>query len=91
MRVDLSFFAANFYSFCSDQFTIGQFKQLISQKLGTPADRLILKKWYNTYKDHITLSDCKCVNYKWLVYFVCVFVRNLDEIASGSNMELYYK
>lgn len=37
--------------------TVGDLKKLIAAQTGTKADRIVLKKWYNTFKDHITLED----------------------------------
>lgn len=42
---------------CSKKDTIGQLKKLIAAQSGTKADKIILKKWYTIYKDHITLED----------------------------------
>lgn len=42
---------------CSKKDTIGQLKKLISAQTGTKAEKIVLKKWYNIYKDHITLED----------------------------------
>ena len=38
--------------------TIGDLKKLIAAQTGTAADKIVLKKWYNVFKDHITLGDC---------------------------------
>jgi ubiquitin-like protein 5 len=42
---------------CCKEDTIGELKRLIAAQTGTKADRIVLKKWYNIYKDHITLAD----------------------------------
>lgn len=42
---------------CDDQDTVGDLKKLIAAQTGTRAERIVLKKWYTIYKDHITLSD----------------------------------
>jgi ubiquitin-like protein 5 len=42
---------------CNEDDTIGVLKLLIAAQTGTQADKIVLKKWYNIYKDHITLSD----------------------------------
>ena len=42
---------------CNEDDTIGQLKKLIAAQTGTRADKIVLKKWYNIYKDHITLRD----------------------------------
>lgn len=49
-----------FCVFCnSPTDTIGDLKKLISAQTGTRPEKIVLKKWYNIYKDHITLDDCK--------------------------------
>jgi len=42
---------------CSPDDTVGDLKKLIAAQTGTDASKITLKKWYNTYKDHITLAD----------------------------------
>ena len=42
---------------CSPEDTIGDFKKLIAAQTGTRPEKIVLKKWYNTFKDHITLAD----------------------------------
>ncbi|CAK5087039.1 V-type proton ATPase subunit G [Meloidogyne graminicola] len=42
---------------CNPTDTIGDLKKLVAAQTGTRADKLVLKKWYTTYKDHITLQD----------------------------------
>ena len=42
---------------CSPTDTIGDLKKLVAAQTGTRADKLVLKKWYATCKDHITLQD----------------------------------
>jgi len=37
--------------------TIGDLKKLAAAQLGTRADKIRLQKWYNVYKDHVTLDD----------------------------------
>lgn len=37
--------------------TVGDLKKLISAQTGTKWDRIVLKKWYTIFKDHITLED----------------------------------
>jgi ubiquitin-like protein 5 len=32
-------------------------KLLIAAQIGTSAEKIVLKKWYNIYKDQITLED----------------------------------
>ncbi|VDK34338.1 unnamed protein product [Dibothriocephalus latus] len=42
---------------CNPSDTIGDLKKLIAAQSGTSWDRIILKKWYITFKDHVTLGD----------------------------------
>lgn len=42
---------------CNEDDTIGDIKKVIAVKTGTNADRIMLKKWYTIFKDHITLED----------------------------------
>ncbi|GAA5932640.1 hypothetical protein JCM3775_005984, partial [Rhodotorula graminis] len=37
--------------------TVGDLKKLIAAQTGTKAEKIVLKKWYTIYKDHITLRD----------------------------------
>ncbi|KAF9917567.1 Ubiquitin-like 5 [Modicella reniformis] len=42
---------------CNSDDTIGDLKLLISAQTGTDREKIVLKKWYTVYKDHITLDD----------------------------------
>ena len=42
---------------CLEDDTIGDLKKIIALQIGTAAEKLILKKGYTVYKDHITLGD----------------------------------
>ena len=42
---------------CNEDDTIGDLKKLIAALTGTRADKIVLKKWYNIFKDQITLAD----------------------------------
>ncbi|EKM81165.1 hypothetical protein AGABI1DRAFT_36678 [Agaricus bisporus var. burnettii JB137-S8] len=42
---------------CSPDDTVGDLKKLIAAQTGTDSKKIVLKKWYTIYKDHITLSD----------------------------------
>lgn len=42
---------------CNEDDTIGDLKKVIAVKTCTRADRIVLKKWYTIFKDHITLED----------------------------------
>ncbi|KAG9511079.1 Ubiquitin-like protein 5, partial [Fragariocoptes setiger] len=42
---------------CNEDDTVGDLKLLIAAKTGTRAEKIVLKKWYTIYKNHITLQD----------------------------------
>uniref|UniRef100_A0A0N4Z9R0 Ubiquitin-like protein 5 n=1 Tax=Parastrongyloides trichosuri TaxID=131310 RepID=A0A0N4Z9R0_PARTI len=42
---------------CNITDTIGDLKKLIAVQIGTRHEKIVLKKWYTVYKDHITLQD----------------------------------
>ncbi|KAG8989658.1 ubiquitin-like modifier hub1 [Tulasnella sp. JGI-2019a] len=42
---------------CSPDDTVGDLKKLVAAQLGMDPSKIILKKWYTIYKDHITLGD----------------------------------
>ncbi|KAF8504570.1 ubiquitin-like protein, partial [Russula emetica] len=41
---------------CSPDDTVGDLKKLIAAQTGTDWRKIQLKKWYTTFKDHITLA-----------------------------------
>uniref|UniRef100_A0A9J8BYQ0 Ubiquitin-like protein 5 n=1 Tax=Cyprinus carpio carpio TaxID=630221 RepID=A0A9J8BYQ0_CYPCA len=41
----------------SQEDTIGDLKKLISAQTGTRWDKIVLKKWYTIFKDHVSLGD----------------------------------
>ncbi|KAF8476161.1 ubiquitin-related domain-containing protein [Kalaharituber pfeilii] len=47
---------------CDPNDTIGDFKKLIAAQIGTSPEKIVLKKWYTTFKDHITLADYEIGN-----------------------------
>ena len=42
---------------CNEDDTVGDLKKLIAAQTGTKWDKIVLKKWYTIYKDHISLID----------------------------------
>eukprot|EP00419_Tripos_fusus_P030284 CAMPEP_0172712434 /NCGR_PEP_ID=MMETSP1074-20121228/61096_1 /TAXON_ID=2916 /ORGANISM="Ceratium fusus, Strain PA161109" /LENGTH=73 /DNA_ID=CAMNT_0013536361 /DNA_START=42 /DNA_END=263 /DNA_ORIENTATION=+ len=42
---------------CNADDTIGDLKKLIAAQCGTRWEKIRIQKWYNIYKDHITLED----------------------------------
>ncbi|RZC37314.1 hypothetical protein BDFB_002344 [Asbolus verrucosus] len=47
---------------CNPDDTVGDLKKLIAAQTGTRWDKIVLKKWYTTFKDHIQLQDCILLN-----------------------------
>lgn len=47
---------------CLEEDTVGDFKKVLGLQIGTPAEKLILKKGYMVFKDHITLRDYEINN-----------------------------
>ncbi|XP_014445165.1 ubiquitin-like protein 5 [Tupaia chinensis] len=39
--------------------TIGYLKKLIAAQTGTHWKRIMMKKWYMIFKDHVSLGDCE--------------------------------
>jgi len=42
---------------CDANDSVGDLKLFISAQTGTLKDKIILKKWYTEFKDHISLQD----------------------------------
>ncbi|KAL1004956.1 hypothetical protein UPYG_G00052650 [Umbra pygmaea] len=42
---------------CNSEDTIGDLKKLIAAQTGTRWDKIVLKKWYTIFKDHVSLGD----------------------------------
>ncbi|XP_050012422.1 ubiquitin-like protein 5 isoform X2 [Alexandromys fortis] len=42
---------------CNTDDTIGDLKKLRAAQTGTRWNKIILKKWYTIYKDHVSLGD----------------------------------
>ena len=89
---------------CNADDTIGDLKKLIAAQTGTRADKIVLKKWYTIFKDHIQLQDCKFLQNRLPISFtyivesvrkncniICLFWNIADEIHDGMNLELYYQ
>lgn len=43
---------------CNPDDTVGDLKKLIAAQTGTHWEKIVLKKWYTIFKDHIKLQDC---------------------------------
>lgn len=66
---------------------------MVAAQTGTKYDKIILKKWYTIYKDHIRLCDCKDSRFLLNVGSEVINGSFLfsDEIHDGMNLELYYQ
>lgn len=53
----LYWFSALSWLFISPTDTIGDLKKIISLQTGTKPEKIRIQKWYNIFKDHITLED----------------------------------
>ncbi|XP_066449626.1 ubiquitin-like protein 5 isoform X1 [Eleutherodactylus coqui] len=42
---------------CNSEDTIQDLKKLIAAQTGTRWEKIVLKKWYTIFKDHVTLAD----------------------------------
>eukprot|EP00124_Ichthyophonus_hoferi_P001568 Ihof_evm7s85 gene=Ihof_evmTU7s85 len=42
---------------CNEDDTVGDLKKLVAAQTGTRYEKIVLKKWYTIFKDHITLED----------------------------------
>ncbi|KAL4648763.1 ubiquitin-like protein 5 [Arapaima gigas] len=42
---------------CNPDDTVGDLKKLIAAQTGTRWDKIVLKKWYTIFKDHVSLAD----------------------------------
>lgn len=88
---------------CNPDDTIGDLKKLIAAQTGTHWEKIVLKKWYTIYKDHIKLQDCilypNCVRQTSDPRLpnrssrIMIFLNRdiSDEIHDGMNIELYYQ
>lgn len=58
---------------CNPDDTIGDLKKMVSAQTGTRWEKIVLKKWYTIFKDHIMLQDYEIhdgmnleLYYQWL-------------------------
>ncbi|EPQ03334.1 Peptidyl-prolyl cis-trans isomerase NIMA-interacting 1 [Myotis brandtii] len=63
---------------CTDD-TIGDLKKLIAAQTGTRWNKIVLKKWYTIFKDHVSLGDCR------VYYFNHITNASQWERPSGSS------
>lgn len=57
----------------------GDVKKLVAAQTGTRPDKIVLKKWYNVFKDHITLGDYEIKARSWLrpSLYACTILSSL--------------
>ncbi|KZC11505.1 Ubiquitin-like protein 5 [Dufourea novaeangliae] len=53
---------------CNPDDTVGDLKKLIAAQTGTHWEKIVLKKWYTIFKDHIKLQDCILLRLNTLLY-----------------------
>ncbi|PSN34762.1 Ubiquitin-like protein 5 [Blattella germanica] len=60
---------------CNPDDTIGDLKKLIAAQTGTRWEKIVLKKWYTIFKDHIKLQDCilLCSTCKY-IHFLNIYI-----------------
>lgn len=84
---------------CNPDDTVGDLKKLIAAQTGTRYDKIVLKKWYTVFKDHIKLSDCILFNCLYLssqkinVFTMQLFsnVSNILIIGKNKTVMTYFK
>lgn len=42
---------------CNPEDSIGDLKKLVAAQTGTRLGKIVLKKWYKVFQDHVTLAD----------------------------------
>jgi ubiquitin-like protein 5 len=73
---------------CSPKDTIGDFKKLAAAQIGTDPKKIVLKKWYKEFKDHITLDDCKFIIYDIICRQLGLFVNIMINIFFYLSLSL---
>lgn len=68
---------------CNPDDTIGDLKKLIAAQTGTRWEKIVLKKWYTIFKDHIKLQDC-ILFLQW--YFLNQIVHCTCILQPNSNV-----
>lgn len=68
---------------CNPDDTIEDLKKLIAAQTGTRWDKIVLKKWYTIFKDHIKLQDCILLSKPDSIKYIF--------IMSASQYKLFYR
>lgn len=42
---------------CNPDDTVGDLKKMLALQTGTKPEKIVLKKWYTIFKDHVKLED----------------------------------
>ncbi|KAM3721620.1 Ubiquitin-like protein [Dirofilaria immitis] len=71
---------------CNPNDTIGDLKKLIAAQTGTRYEKIVLKKWYTIYKDHITLQDYEIHD----VFFGLVVLTDFKIEQTNNGRAKYY-
>lgn len=70
--------------------TIGDLKKLISAKTGTPAEKIVLKKWYYNYILSLYTVIIVIVSFRYTIYKDFLTLADY-EIADGMSLEMSYQ
>jgi ubiquitin-like protein 5 len=74
---------------CNPDDTVGDLKKLIAAQTGTRYDKIVLKKWYTIFKDHITLQDC-ILSESTNIFFILSGAKCVHKISSPLFKLLIY-
>ena len=64
----------------SEDDTIGDLKKLVAAQTGTRPEKIRIQKWYNIYKDHITLAGS--IVHITRPSFISLFVRTCVQMRA---------
>lgn len=59
---------------CNEDDTIGDLKKLVAAQTGTKWEKIVLKKWYTIFKDHVTLGDYEIHDGMNLELYYCEYI-----------------
>lgn len=70
---------------CNPDDTVGDLKKLIAAQTGTKWDKIVLKKWYTVFKDHIQLQDCIL----FIQYFIIFVLFDANLLLQQQNIVIF--
>ena len=73
---------------CNPDDTVGDLKKMVSAQTGTRPDKIVLKKWYTIFKDHIQLQDYEIhdgMNLELYYQWAAGFPIQTNKSQSSSN------